>query len=206
MERSSIFYIFTREIAKFLFSLFYQINIIEEGKLPQDGPFVILPKHQYWTDIPLVSITLKPMLYFVAKIELFKFPMIRDFLILLGGIPLDRKRTIKSLDSFKKIFKLLKLGEKIVIFPEGTYFRNELGPPKKGLLQMILRFQKDTNFNFPFIPVGIRYGHRIGWRRRVEIKIGRPIYVERQSDSFYLINRLMDEIGRLSGLRFNRSF
>ncbi len=200
MERNYFVYSFTRKIAKFLFPLFYKIKIDKEGKLPQDGPIVILPKHQSWTDIPLVSIAIKPVLYFVAKRELFRFPLIRDLLFLLGGIPLDRDRTIKSLDSFKKILKLLRLGEKVVIFPEGTYFRNKLGPPKKGLLQMILRFQENMNYNIPFIPMGIRYGERVGWRRIVEIRIGYPLYAKTGSDSLSLINKVMDEIGRLSGL------
>ncbi len=200
MERSYFVYSFTRKISKFLFSLFYKIKIDKEDKLPQNGPIVILPKHQYWTDIPLVSIAIKPVLYFVAKKELFRFPLIRDLLFLLGGIPLDRDRTIKSLDSFKKILKLLRLGEKVVIFPEGTYFRNKLGPPKKGLLQMILRFQENMNYNIPFIPMGIRYGERVGWRRIVEIRIGHPLYANTGSDSLSLINKVMDEIGRLSGL------
>lgn len=199
MERSSFLYTVVRIIAKFIFFLIYRIEIDEEGTLPQNGPLIILPKHQYWTDIPLVSITLRPMLYFIAKRELFRFPLIRDFLLLLGGIPLDRKSTIKSLESFKKILKLLRVGEKIVIFPEGTYFRNELGPPKTGLLQMILRYQEDMNHDIPFIPMGIRYGERTGWRRIVEIRIGRPLYSKKGADSLVLINKAMYEIGRLSG-------
>jgi len=205
MRRNSFLYKLTKRIAKYIFSLLYQIKIEEEGKLPEQGPIVILPKHQYWTDIPLVSIALKPMLYFVAKRELFRFPIVRDYLSLLGGIPLDRTKTIRSLGSFKAILNLLRYGERIVIFPEGTYFRNELGPPKTGLLQMILKSQKDLNYYIPFVPIGIKYGEKIGWRRYVEIKLGSPLYAKEESEYIFLIYKIMDEIARLSGL-FHSSF
>ncbi|NWG03983.1 MAG: 1-acyl-sn-glycerol-3-phosphate acyltransferase [Syntrophaceae bacterium] len=168
--------------------------------LPEQGPIIILPKHQYWTDIPIISLVFEPLLYFVAKQELFKYPLIRNYLFLLGGLPVDRKRSIRSLDSFKVLISLLKAGEKIVIFPEGTYFRNEVGFGKSRLLQMILRYQLEIGYSIPFIPVGIRYGERLRWRRRVEVFIGSPLYAERESDAIALTHRAMEEISRLCRL------
>ncbi len=165
--------------------------------LPDHGPMIILPKHQYWTDIPIVSIAFKPLLYFVAKRELFKYPLIRNYLFLSGGLPVDRKQSIRTLDSFKTLVSLLRAGEKIVIFPEGTYFRNEVGSGKSRLLQMILRFQLELGYPIPFIPVGIRYGERSKWRRRVEVCIGTPLYAEKESDAIFLTHRAMEEISRL---------
>ena len=161
---------------------------------------VILPKHQYWTDIPIISLAFKPLLYFVAKRELFRYPLIRNVLSLLGGLPVDRKQSIRTLDSFKTMVSLLKVGEKIVIFPEGTYFRNGVGSGKSRLLQMILRFQSDLGYPIPFIPVGIRYGERLGWRRRVEVCIGSALFAERESDAVSLIDQAMEEISCLCRL------
>jgi len=168
--------------------------------LPDHGPMIILPKHQYWTDIPIVSIAFKPLLYFVAKRELFKYPLIRNYLFLLGGLPVDRKQSIRSLDSFRILVSLLRVGEKIVIFPEGTYFRKEVGSGKSRLLQMILKFQLELGESIPFIPVGIRYGERSGWRRRVEVCIGTPLYGEKESDAIPLTHRAMEEISGLCHL------
>lgn len=168
--------------------------------LPDHGPMIILPKHQFWTDIPIISLAFKPLLYFVAKRELFNYPLIRNYLFLLGGLPVDRKQSIRTLDSFKTLVSLLRAGEKIVIFPEGTYFRNEVGSGKSRLLQMILRFQLELGYPIPFIPVGIRYGERSKWRRRVEICIGTPLYAEKESDAIFLTHRAMEEISHLCRL------
>jgi 1-acyl-sn-glycerol-3-phosphate acyltransferase len=200
VKRNSIVYATTKKTAQIVFSMFYRIETEMEIALPDHGPMIILPKHQYWTDIPIISLAFKPLLYFVAKRELFKYPLIRNYLFLLGGLPVDRIQSIRTLDSFRTLASLLRVGEKIVIFPEGTYFRNEVGSGKSRLLQMILRFQLELGYPIPFIPVGIRYGERLGWRRRVEVCIGTPLFGEKESDAIALTHRAMEEISHLCHL------
>jgi 1-acyl-sn-glycerol-3-phosphate acyltransferase len=200
MKRNSIIYSVTKRLAQLVFSIFYRIETEWKTTLPDRGPMIILPKHQYWTDIPIVSLAFKPLLYFVAKKELFKYPLIRDYLSFLGGLPVDRKQSIRTLDSFKALVSLLRAGEKIVIFPEGTYVRNGVGSGKSRLLEMILRFQSELGYSIPFIPVGIRYGQRLGWRRRVEVCIGSPLFAEKDSDAVPLTHRAIEEISRLCRL------
>jgi 1-acyl-sn-glycerol-3-phosphate acyltransferase len=200
MRRNSFVYSGTKTFARIVFSIFYQIETERKTRLPDQGPVIILPKHQYWTDIPIISLAFEPLLYFVAKQELFKYPLIRNYLSFLGGLPVDRKQSIRSLDSFKALVSLLKAGEKIVIFPEGTYFRNEVGSGKSRLLQMILRFQAELGYPIPFVPVGIRYGERSGCRRRVEVCIGSPLFAEGESDAIPLTHQAMEEISRLCRL------
>ena len=197
MKRNSFVYATTKMMAQWVFSIFYRIEMEKKTALPDHGPMIILPKHQYWTDIPIISLAFEPLLYFVAKKELFKYPLIRDYLFFLGGLPVDRKQSIRSLDSFKALVSLLRAGEKIVIFPEGTYFRNEVGSGKSRLLQMVLRLQSELGYPIPFIPVGIRYGERSGWRRQVEVCIGCPLFAEKESDAIRLTHQAMEEISSL---------
>ena len=200
MRRNSIVYSVTKSIARLAFSIFYRIETEKRTVLPNHGPMIILPKHQYWTDIPIVSLAFESLLYFVAKKELFRYPLIRGTLFLLGGLPVDRKQSIRTLDTFKVLVSLLRAGEKIVIFPEGTYFRNGVGSGKSRLLQMILKFQSELGYPIPFIPVGIRYGERSGCRRRVEVCIGSPLFAEKESDAIPLTHRAIEEISHLCRL------
>jgi len=200
MKRSPIVYLLTRKIARLVLSFFYKIETEMRESLPEQGPVIILPKHQHWTDIPLVGLAFSSPLYFVAKKELFRYPLLRHYFTLGGGIPVDRERAIRTLDSFKKLLDLLKRKERIVIFPEGTYVRNVVGKGKSRLLQMILTFQEEYKIKIPFIPVGIRYGERKGWRRRVEICIGAPLFAEKRSEAISLTRRAMEEISRLCRL------
>jgi len=178
----------------------YQVEIERGEPFLPDGPAVILPKHQFWTDIPLVSISFDDPLSFVAKKELFRFPGVRSYLRRLGGIPIDREYSIRTLTSIRDLLLRLKEKEKVVIFPEGTYVREVVGTGKSRLIQMILGVQSELKQQIPFVPVGIRYGERVGWRRRVEIRIGPPLFAKKESDAVFLTHQVMEEISALSGL------
>lgn len=200
MGRNNFLYFLTRRIAQIVFSLFYQVTIEREIGSPLSHPSIILPKHQFWTDIPLVSLSFREGLCFLAKKELFVLPGIRAFLLSLGGIPVDRGQSIRTLRSFKHLFALLKKGEKVVVFPEGTYVRDSVGMGKSRLIEMILENQPRFEHPILFIPVGIHYGRRTGWRRPVKIRIGRPLLGTKGMDASLLTSRAMEEIRRLSAL------
>jgi len=200
MRRSPFVYSITKRVARLVLSVFYKIETKGDIPLPEEGPVIILPKHQYWTDIPIVGLAFQPQLNFVAKKELFQYPLLRQYISLGGGIPVDREKSIRTLDSFKALIGLLKANEKVVIFPEGTYFRDIVGAGKSRLLQMILKFQKELKQKILFVPVGIRYGEKKGWRRRVEICIGSPLFAESESDAVSLTHRVMEEISCLCQL------
>ncbi len=200
MRRSSLVYSVTRRFAHLVFSLFYRIEIEREEETSFGGPAVVLPKHQYWTDIPLVSLSFNFPLYFVAKKELFRVPGVRSYLSLLGGIPLDRDRSVKTFSSIKYLSFCLKEEGKLVLFPEGTYVRGLVGSGKNRLIRLILGIQPKLKEPISFIPMGIRYGGRAGLRREVRIRIGRPLFASQESDAVSLTQRIMDEISRLSGL------
>ncbi len=204
LKQNSLVYLATKGVARSVFPLFYRIETEGKGDFSAPGPAVILPKHQYWTDIPIVSLAFESLLHFVAKKELFRYPLIRQYLSFLGGIPVDRKDTLRTLGSFRILLALLKAGEKIVIFPEGTYFRNAVGSGKSRLVKMILGFQLELKQRIPFIPVGIRYAERTGWRRRVIICIGAPLFADAGADATCFIDRVMDEISHLCQLPRNK--
>jgi 1-acyl-sn-glycerol-3-phosphate acyltransferase len=200
VRRNPFIYSLNQRIARLVFSLFYHIEMEREAGFPLEGPAVILPKHQYWTDIPLVSLSFRFPLLFVAKKELFRAPGIGYYLSLLGGVPLDRDRSIRTFNAMKYLLSSLKAAEKVVIFPEGTYVRRAVGPGKNRLIQMILGIQSDLKERIPFIPMGIRYGDRVGLRRQVEIKVGSPLFAEGESEAIPMTQRIMEEISRLSRL------
>lgn len=161
-----------------------------------------MPKHQYWTDIPLIGFAFYNIhLNYIAKKELFRFPLVRTFLTTLGGIPLDREKPIKSLDSFKHLSFLLRMRQKIVIFPEGTYYTGIIGKGKSRLIKMILKFQEEEQLSnhIPFIPVGIIY-QKMKFRQKVTIRIGEPLYADRESDAEEFTQKVMKAIAFLSDL------
>jgi len=183
----------------------YHLDVYGTQHIPKQGCAIITPKHQYWTDIPLIGLTFYNIhLNYIAKKELFRFPLIRTFLTILGGIPLDRKAPIKSLDSFRHLNHLLRRKEKIVIFPEGTYYRGRIGKGKSRLIKMILKFQEEEHLPdpIPFIPVGISYQKR-RLRQKVKISIGEPLFAKGESEAEEFTQKIMYKIALLSNLDVN---
>jgi 1-acyl-sn-glycerol-3-phosphate acyltransferase len=113
-------------IAKIFLSQVFKIRANGQENLPAKTAFILLPKHQRWEDIPLLSVGTPRPLHYMAKYELFSNPVSRWFLSSLGGIPLDRSRPLESRQSLKTMLDLLEKDEGIVIFPGGTYYRNKI--------------------------------------------------------------------------------
>lgn len=203
--RRSLLYNMMKVVVTCWCKLLYRVEVNGRDRIPNRGPLIVAPKHQYWTDIPLVALAFYNIpLNYMAKEELFRFPVIRTFLTTLGGIPLDRRTPIKTLDSFRYLHHLLTMEQQIVIFPEGTYYRGKVGKGKSRLIQMILKFQEEERASDPisFIPVGLHYQKK-RFRPKVRIRIGDPLHAEEESDAEALTRRLMAAIAFLSDMDFN---
>lgn len=112
----------------------------------------------------------------------------------LGGIPLDRRRPLASRTSIQVVVALLKGEAKVVVFPEGTYYRNCMGPGHAGLIRLL-----HSRIETRFIPVGIRYSRK-GMRRRVDVRFGKPLLWEPSTDPEEFLSMAMGQIAALSGL------
>jgi len=194
-ERRLPLYRLAKALSAFILCPFFKIHVSGHANIPVDGPFLMLPKHQRWEDVPLLSMSIARPLYYVAKHELFQDTLSRWLLSSLGGLPLNRSKPSDSIQSVKKMLHLLKKGEGIVIFPEGTYYRERMGEAHKGLARMIL-----SRCRAPLIPVGINYS-KTGQRVHVRIEIGRPVYTKASGNIKDAIDLAVREIAGLSGLQ-----
>ena len=192
-RRSWIFWI-TKTVGRAFLSPFFYLKTYGVEYLPQNSAFILLAKHQRWEDIPLLGLATPRPLYYVAKSELFSNALSNWYLRALGGIPLNRQRPLESRNSFKSLILFLREGEGAVVFPEGTYYRNRMGPGRVGMVRLIL-----SRLSLPFIPVGIRYS-RERFRTMVQISYGSPFFSEPETSPRSLVNHMMREIARLSGL------
>jgi 1-acyl-sn-glycerol-3-phosphate acyltransferase len=184
----------TRAVVRLFLNLLFRIQVTGLENIPERGSFILLPKHQRWEDIALLGVTFQKPLYYVAKYELFERPVRKWLLLSLGGIPLNRERPLESRQSLKIMVRLLEEGAGVVIFPEGTYYREKMGPVQRGLLRMII-----NRMEVPLIPAGIRYS-KGGWRTLVTVKIGRPLYENPSVSVDGVMNIAIKDIARLSGL------
>lgn len=184
----------TKAACRILLPPFFYLETDGMENLPQESAFILLPKHQRWEDIPLLSLATPRPLYYVAKYDLFKNPLGNWFFRSLGGIPLNRQRPLESRRSLEAIIEFLKKGEGVVVFPEGTYYRNKMGPGHVGIVRLII-----SRLSLPFIPVGMNYSGK-GARTLVRINFGKALYADSAASPGSFLDNVMKEIGELSGL------
>jgi 1-acyl-sn-glycerol-3-phosphate acyltransferase len=177
-------------------------NLRVEGleHLPAPGPAILCAKHQRWEDIPVVGMALPPPLHFIAKVELFQYPVIRELLGAWGGVPVNRENPRATLSSFKRLSPLLNQGAYLVLFPEGTFVTGRVGPGKHRLIQLFLKLQGQNGLGLlPFVPVGVSYRPR-PWGWEAVVKLGPPLRVNQARQALDLTVALMEQIRRLSCL------
>jgi 1-acyl-sn-glycerol-3-phosphate acyltransferase len=181
-------------IARLSFAPFFHTTVQGIEHLPKTSAFLLLPKHQRWEDIPLLGLICHQPLYYIAKKELFANGFMAWLMRSLGGIPLDRQRPLRSRASLMQAIQLLKAGEGIVLFPEGTYYPGTMGAGHQGMLRFIMR-----RLAIPWLPVGIRY-HREGLRNQVTIRFGPPQRYDNGQPAATVLRQVMQAIAVLSNL------
>ena len=181
-------------LAGIILTPFFHIQTAGSENLPLNRAFILLVKHQRWEDIPLLSLATPRPLYYIAKHELFKNVLSKWFLNSLGGIPINRQRPLESRRFLQATIELLEKGEGVVIFPEGTYYHNKMGPGQIGMVRFVL-----SRLALPFVPVGINYSSNRG-RVLVSINFGKPVYADSTLSADILVNSMMEKIARLSGM------
>ncbi|MCQ2550935.1 MAG: 1-acyl-sn-glycerol-3-phosphate acyltransferase [Clostridia bacterium] len=106
---------------KVLNTLKVDINVIGKENLPDEGPVVFISNHQSYIDIPcLLNANDKFQTGFIAKSMLKKVPVIGPWITRIGSLFIERGDAKSSLQTIKDGAELLKQGNSLVIFPEGT--------------------------------------------------------------------------------------
>ena len=117
------------------------------------GPQVFVSNHMSWFDIPTLSASL-PRYKFVAKAELFKFPVFGPAIRAIGMVPIQRENRKAAFGAYDEAAAKIREGNSVVVFPEGTRGSEyAIRPFKKGPFVLAI------TAGVPVVPV-LTYGTR----------------------------------------------
>ncbi|GAM15288.1 lysophospholipid acyltransferase family protein [Mesobacillus selenatarsenatis] len=149
-----------------------------------EGPVLFASNHEGNFDIPVLIGAIEKPFGFISKIEVKKVPVLSSWMEAIDCVFIDRKNRDKAAGSIMSGVELLKKGNSLVIFPEGT--RSKGGPV--GLFKAGgFRLAKDSGV--PIVPISIlgtadvfEKNGRLVKPAKIKVTISPPVYSRQYKD------------------------
>lgn len=122
-------YIIGRLICRIILYPLFRVKVIGRGNVPESGPVIVCANHISNFDPPIVGMTMKRPVHYMAKSELLEIPILGR--ILKGVKVFPVKRGLSDRNALRTALGLLKEGKVLGLFPEGT--RSKTGEVGKAL-------------------------------------------------------------------------
>jgi 1-acyl-sn-glycerol-3-phosphate acyltransferase len=190
--------------ARFI-GLFAGIKVETSGidHIPLNKPLILVANHQGVSDIPVLLAYLPIRFRFAIKKELFSIPFFGWYLRQAGYFPIDRAVILSAYKTLEQIIEILKSGESVMIFPEGTRSRDgTLGKFKRGSLMAALKS------GAPVIPIAISGSYNIMPKgtylvnpSRVKLSVGKPIYIKDEKEYDQKVEEVREAIAKMLSAR-----
>jgi 1-acyl-sn-glycerol-3-phosphate acyltransferase len=158
--------------------LYFRWRVYNAERVPLEGGVILASNHASFLDPPLVGSGVRRGINYLARENLFRFPVMGWVLRQWQVVPVDRDGGGAA--GLRAILDRLLLGGAIILFPEGTRTRDgKLQPARSGIGLTVI---KSTA---PVVPVRVfgtfeAYGRhlRLPRPRRVAVKYGQPMRFE----------------------------
>jgi 1-acyl-sn-glycerol-3-phosphate acyltransferase len=173
-------YRWCRRALAILFRIYFRLRVSGAEHVPATGPVILACNHASYADPPMVGVGVQRMCNYLARADLFTFPVFGWWLREVGVVPVDRDGG--SAAGLRTILSRLRLGSAILLFPEGTRTRDgQLQPARAGVGLMVIKS------GAPVVPVRV-VGSYTAWGRhlwlprprQVEVRFGPVLRFEPQ--------------------------
>ena len=169
-----MFFTFVRFLVRCFVHIIFRLKIHNIENFPKEGGAIIAGNHKSYWDAPVFASVFPRRLFFMGKQELFEKPVLGPILKWAGAFPVNRGTA--DVAAIKKAMSVLKRGDCMAIFPEGTRVKEGEPHEVKSGVAMIAEKTK-----VPVIPIAIK--GKYGFLRRIDIYVGEPIYVRSEDGS-----------------------
>jgi len=180
-----------KNLIYYFLKVFFKYKIIGIENIPVQGGVIIAANHISLWDPPVAAAGLARPVNFMAKEELFSNGPLGWIITIMKAFPV--KRGAADRGAIRHAINLLKNGEILGVFPEGTRSKTgELGKPEPGIGMIALKA------GVPIIPaaiVGTNKAFRDGWALpQFVIRYGKPIYINEEKTDRECMENIGDKI------------
>jgi 1-acyl-sn-glycerol-3-phosphate acyltransferase len=146
--RRTIGYRAFRAFVVVVWSTLFRPTVSGREHVPSDGPYILAPVHRSNADFAFAVFVTPRKTFFMAKDNLWHSKALGRFISSMGAFPVHRGSADRA--SLKAAEAVLRAGEPLVLFPEGTRQEGpELGPMHEGAAFLAART------GAPIVPIGI---------------------------------------------------
>jgi 1-acyl-sn-glycerol-3-phosphate acyltransferase len=168
------FYDLVRLTSGLLLHTVFRIRATGLENVPAEGGVVLAPMHRSYVDSLAVGVPLRSRRFrAMAKYELFLVPVIGRVIALGGGFPV--RRAVQDMEAYEAALTMLRNGQMLLVFPEGTRNRDGSARPQLGAARLAIES------GAALIPVSIGGSERIKLLPprfpRIRVFYGEPIPV-----------------------------
>jgi len=158
----------------------WKLKVLSRGNYRPGTNYIMISNHQSLLDIPVIK-ALKYDYKWVSKVENFRVPVLGQSMRLAGYISLSRGNKESVIRMMEQSEEVLKRGESLFIFPEGTRSPDsEIRRFKSGAFRLAI------STHTPILPVLIdgtgavlpRKGFIFSSGHKLVMKILKPIYTD----------------------------
>ncbi|MCB1327046.1 MAG: 1-acyl-sn-glycerol-3-phosphate acyltransferase [Spirochaetales bacterium] len=190
-------------LGRYVGGLLYRVRVQGLEHLPPSGPVLVLAKHQRNEDTPMgyawVLTRRRLDNWCIMKHELVA-PHYLGFCLKCGGIPINRERPMRSRPHLRLARRVLHDGRLLVIYPEQTFFENEVGP---GRLPGFRCLVKKNEIPIQVLCLGYEYRRAPGsLRTTLFLRLSPARDYSWPEDPARFLHERMQELARLSGLSY----
>lgn len=151
------------------------VECVDFEHIPAAGPCVVASNHVSNLDVVYLGLYLPRHPHFMAKVELYKNPVVAWGIRMCGSFPVHRGEN--DAWAIQQAGRVLTGGQLLCMFPEGTRSKDkaQLRRGKVGAVKLALEYQT------PLIPLAVTgtYDFRVrGWRgHKIILQAGPPLDV-----------------------------
>lgn len=168
-EFSQRFYHFIFWPLRIIFALKHPVLRVHGKENIPEGAAIVCCNHSAFSDPIWVMFAAHPKRIFrtMAKKELFSHKILGFLITKVGAFPVDRSTS--DINAVKTSMQILKSGDKLLIFPEGTRIRKgKTSAPHGGAVMIAARM------GVPIVPVYLSTDKRIF--RLLDVVFGEPYH------------------------------
>jgi 1-acyl-sn-glycerol-3-phosphate acyltransferase len=141
-----------------------RVEVTGLERLDPNQAYIFTPNHQSLIEVPLFVTYLGRNPAYLAKKEVFKYPLFGYGIGLMGVVPVDRSNSKSAVASARLATRNLQRGKSYVVYPEGTRSADgRLLPFKKGAFMMAI------DAGVPVVPVTISGATKIMPKAQVKV-------------------------------------